>query len=372
MYNFLLQLFEKNKTVVIPDIGAISYHTDRKPAYTFNAFLKFNDNVLAKHVATQKNIDIKEANKYVKEYTDGVLKEINAKGSFYIQKIGYLKKDGNKIILEVAEGNAAPAKAEAPKTETPKAPASPELKKEVPAAKTPEVKSAPKKTEPKPLQSVADKKDEPKLDPKAKAKVDPKAAPASKVTPTPDKTLKKPQVDTKAKKVTKEKAPKDPNAPKKKSPFLAILLGLLIGGGLIGGAIYFGLFFESNSDVEMTLQEDLAQVDSTAMEQDTLAEQEVLDDRALPTDEESAPEPAPVVSSGKYVIVAGVFEEQHNVDKMINRLKAAGYSSAGVGATLGGKDVVVFGYFNSESEANSNLSAARGVVSGAWVLKKRK
>jgi nucleoid DNA-binding protein len=98
MEKYILELITDNNRVIIPNFGAFIISKENGINVLFNNFLSFNDGLLVNYIAEQKGIDTIQATDQVFEYVDMVKKELEDKGEFKIDKLGYFKKDEHGIL----------------------------------------------------------------------------------------------------------------------------------------------------------------------------------------------------------------------------------------------------------------------------------
>ena len=98
-HEYLIELLKNNKTVILPNIGAFSNNANPQHPYLFNEFLKFNDGMIAKHIASKEGISMDAAGDTIDKFTSE-LKELLAAGKeVVIPGIGTLHiKDGKTIL----------------------------------------------------------------------------------------------------------------------------------------------------------------------------------------------------------------------------------------------------------------------------------
>ncbi len=105
MNSKFLVVVDQMKTVSLPEIGAV---VKMGKKYTFNHFLKFNDGRFSKYLQMEENLSKDEADAKVKEWTLGIIDQLNNNGTYVFDGIGTLYKEAeNKYRWEqiLAESN---------------------------------------------------------------------------------------------------------------------------------------------------------------------------------------------------------------------------------------------------------------------------
>lgn len=123
---YIESLLKDNKRVIIPDFGGfVVKRTATGDVISFNAFLKFNDDLLVSTIANGEECSKEQAMKEIEDEVAHINKEIEAQGSYDLKGIGYLVKDKkgnvrfmNELAVEEAPKAEAESKAETKKSET--------------------------------------------------------------------------------------------------------------------------------------------------------------------------------------------------------------------------------------------------------------
>ncbi len=276
-HEYLVELLKANKTVIVPNLGAISNNENPHHPFLFNEYLKFNDGMMAKHIASKEGISMDTAGEMISKFTNELQEILGAGKEVVIPGIGTLvKKDGKLHLNSLFEGAAGIKKPEqvisTPKVEEPKIippvistssitekPTLKQVQSDEPKI-IPPVVEKPKVEVPKIIPPIVEKKPEPIIERKPEPKIIPPVVekpkeelPKKEIPPVVEKksepkteTLKQVQSDipvvekptlnpetVNPKQETRNKKPK-----KKRKLVWIILLLLLLGGGGTTGYLY--------------------------------------------------------------------------------------------------------------------------------------
>ena len=430
-HEYLVELLNQNKTVIVPNLGAFSNNENPHHPYLFNEYLKFNDGMMAKHISSKEGITIDAAGEMIDKFTNE-LKEILAAGKeVVIPGIGTLLKKDGKTILNSPFSSVTPEKKETtipktivpetPKTELPKAEV-PKIeipKKEIPIAETPKTE-IPKTETPKvevPKIEIPNK-ETPKTEiPKPevpKTEIPKTESPKVEIPVQKEVSIKQVQSDDLKKEIPKQEAPKQvqvkaPVKEKKKSRKLLwiIILIILLGGGGTAGYIFREEIMtmvgmnektaeadeKKNSDSEKSENENESSEDS---KEEITANEETQDSVASETEtiveetpeEETKTEGTPVAEKpvekpqeeikvvadnpstpGNYYIIVGCFQEQAHADNMVAKISSAGLTPTNVG-TFNGLQHIAAGSASDLESALQQATSIRSSFPKLWILKR--
>jgi nucleoid DNA-binding protein len=90
---YIAQLLSSNNRVILPGQGAFMVRNDPSKALYYNEFLKFNDGLLANHIAISENISVEESMVKIKEYLQEINDTIALGKSFKIGELGSFVRD---------------------------------------------------------------------------------------------------------------------------------------------------------------------------------------------------------------------------------------------------------------------------------------
>ena len=186
---YIEELLASNNRVIVPNFGAflVRATSKSKDANTleeklkdiyFSPFLKFNDELLEKHIARKEGVTKEEAAEKIKEFIEKVKKELDEDKPFIIKDFGRFESDkqGKVQFITVAKKEK-----ETPASKTTQETTNAETTKKAPPVKKPETT--------KPSEKVTE--DKPKTE-------EQKPAPAAKKeTKAPESKLKEYQDDKK-------------------------------------------------------------------------------------------------------------------------------------------------------------------------------
>jgi len=425
-HEYLIELLKNNKTVILPNIGAFSNNTNPQHPFLFNEFLKFNDGMMAKHIASKEGISMEAAGATIDKFTNELKEILTAGKEVVIPGIGTLhSKDGKTILTHGTVSTTPPVLEKKPE---------PIIEKKV----EPIIEKKPepvieKKPEPivekivvpvvetlKPVQSddSLNKKAEPIVEKKPEPVIEKVIVPVieKKIEPVIEKK-QEPIVEKKADPIvekktevivpiipnepkTKKEEPKTKDKPKKKRKLVWILLLLLIlGGGGTAGFLYkdelmkmMGMGSEEKTADEKSDKKDENEKteESKPNEEIPITEEPISDTTTneTPIIEEIVEEPKEEIkveqvveenktvpltaensTPGNYYIIVGCFQEPTNAENMIAKISAAGMSPTNVG-TFNGLAHIAAGSASDLQSAIQQATSIRGTFSKAWILKR--
>ncbi|MFI5203742.1 MAG: SPOR domain-containing protein [Flavobacteriales bacterium] len=375
------ELFKANKTIIVPGFGAFTKNNPNDNA-SFNSFLKFNDGLLAGFLSKKLGLSVGDAGKMLEENVKKIVQTMQTEGKVSIAGIGHFikGKDGkfafshdSKAIESIpfnGDGKTESAVKENRVVH--------EIKKDKPkeeVKKQPEVKpvvTEVKKEEKKPVAEV--KKEEPKKE-EAK-KEDPKNR---FIKPKP------------------EKKPKDPNAKKKKIPWVWIGVIVILGGaGTFAGLKWdmvkgwFAAAEKKQEKKEIAEEPEVEKVDSskilaevvpqdsTGMAGNNVSEEPIKEKpvkekpikekpvKEKPIKEKPVKETPPAVTYGDFHVIVNCYQSEANANKMVSKLSEKGFSAQNLG-NRGGFFMVSAGSASSMDEAKSILQKASTEFPKAWI-----
>jgi len=94
----LTEQIQKNTRVILPEFGAFLVKESSEKGFnpsnvSFSPFLRYNDGMLEVYIAKSKGISKEEAAKDVHEFVETIKNELQEKGTFQIESLGFLKRD---------------------------------------------------------------------------------------------------------------------------------------------------------------------------------------------------------------------------------------------------------------------------------------
>lgn len=387
-HEYLIELLKQNKTVILPNIGAFSNNTNPQHPFLFNEFLKFNDGMMAKHIASKEGISMDAAGATIDKFTNE-LKTILAEGKeVVIPGIGTLQtKDGKTILSHGSISSSTPS---------PEKKIEPAIEKKLePIIETVIVPVIEKKPEPilekkvdpiieKKIEPVVEKKPEPIIEKAIVPEVEKKAEPVIEkkpetivekvVVPVVEKKIepvieKKPEpiiekkveplvekkIETKPetlKQVQSDSTNKtEPKPKKKKRKLIWILLILLILGG--GGTAGFLYKDELMKMMGMGGEEKTAEKKSGENDK---KENETTSEEKNPEEKIVSEETTPDTSKTETPIVEEVIEEpkeEIKIEQVVEENKTAPLTAEN---STPGNYYVIVGCFQESTNAE-NMSA---------------
>jgi len=368
--DYFKEIFETNKTVIIPGLGAF---TKNNEIITFNPYLKFNDGFLAGFIAKKQGISIEAAGNLISENVEKINQALSAKGEAMVLGLGIIKKSGEgkfDFIKNESLDNDAPPPPVVEKQE---------LKVEVkPVVETKE-EITPVVTPP-----VENKKPEEKIIPSEEKKINIPVPELKNIEPAANINTPK----EKAKKV-KEKKEKLPREKKKgKIPYVLISIILLLGGAGVFTILkwdmvkgWIGLDKKETAAIEkpIEMEEKTIATDTAATINDTttVVEDTVVNSSEAITEtpvETEKTEPVKIVEevkstpvvTGNFHVIVGCFSVKQNADNMLNKLNSEGHKGVNLGLR-GSFYMVSAGSFSTNEEAKSKLEAIKATYAKAYL-----
>jgi nucleoid DNA-binding protein len=408
MENYILQILESSTRVIVPEFGAFIVKQRNPLTVVFNEFLQYNDGVLVDVIAKNEDISRNDAKKKIDEYVDRINQALENGESFSVGKLGVIVKGGlGKISLEKEDAvKTAKTENERPAKKAPAAKKKAESKIEVTIPAEDIVKIEPIEISDK-KQAAPVKEDKPEVkssSPETKQAVtEVKKAVVVAKQEVPESIMqnvvpeeKKPQgieipktqvvVPEKKELINKDGIKPLENFPpqqenntnkyKKTNVIVWVIIILVINILIIGYFIYSdelkGIFTQQVND---TLAITPIVIDEIAVEEVPVGEPTITEEPDEPLPDENITEPSgkktpeAVVSASsiKYYIVAGVFRDENNADKLVKELNQKGFKSEKFGR-LGNLHAVSYNVFSTKQEADLNLIKIRKETDPeAWI-----
>jgi len=370
MQNYLTELFKEENTVIIPKLGALTLIDRNTNELMFMSYLKHNDGTLVRYIAKKENTTELEAKAKLEQYVATILDTIASGKTFEITKIGRFFKsaDGEiQFITPQQYPSKEPNKKEEKKTEN--QPVKPEIKETVPEQIKKEAKTE-KNTE----------KKEEKREEKTKKNVAKVEARTIEIKQSEEKTKE----SNKKRQATTIDNP--PTIKRKRSIWRVVIMPILILL-IIGGGIYFWLYYDSIKDKKATINPASAEMTKATNELEISEHEQTFTDD---TQEEKAPETDRLSeienhvfdetptnpTSGKWLldknlpiqVIVGSFEDEDNAKKMINKLAQKGTYAENIGL-YGGLYLVSIASFESMAEYRA-IRSDLNEVGQHWVKKR--
>lgn len=412
MEKYILQILENNSRVIVPEFGAFIIKQKNPLIIVFNEFLQYNDGVLVDTIAKNEGTDRDSAKKKIDEFIKEINTQLDKGNSFVIDQLGALVKSSTgKISLEKDtksnSGKAGDTKKTEKKPESSKSNAKEsekvvkeEKKEPVSEKSTVETKKEDKevtveideKAETKKKEVIESKeekteeiiqeKKEKKQESKAEKEAIIKGSKSGESISTSTKKEEgKPQIQTAPpKKEPSEKTtvsvssdsntkrteqytprtarPVKEKKKKKTNVWLWVIIILIVNGIII---TYFVMSDQLSG--LFTKPEVLPPPDYNDMTIEPKDKEEETDEMIIvepenqQTPEESqiqTPKPQPVITGKRYYVVAGVFREEQNADKLVIELRNKGYNSEKFGK-IGNLHAVSFGVYTSREDAEREM-----------------
>lgn len=330
---YIQELLATNNRVIIPNFGAflVRATSKSKDASTleekikdiyFSPFLKFNDELLEKHIIKKENTTKEQAAEKIKQFIESVKNELDQEKPFEIKDFGkfIVDKQGKvQFITAAKEKPAASADKEEPKT----------TKKPPVAKKTAAAKAAQKKEEEESRKESEKKEEVKKEEPKKESKLE-------------EFKLEK---EEPVKQAIPKEEPKIASYKKKKDPLNKSLVWSIAIGVPIAILFIFALI---NIDKIDTIINDnikkgkpvitqkkktgpekekpaKAEADETNKEQQiTQKDKTETDKKVAATKQETKPD---TPAQKKYYIIAGSFKNEKYASSFLEDLKKQGYNA---------------------------------------------
>lgn len=312
---YIIKLAKTNKTIIIPDLGAIVVTQNENNPFVFNEFLKFNDGVLQSYISKKEEISKEEAKVEIEKFVNSVLSQLEENAKFDFGKVGvFIKKDSKlSLVKELVQNDDNLNQINQIEKEEKEVIAQPVLEKN-------NVTDVDKKDLKKESDVVINKENE---------------------------------YINKKTNMTETKE----NPQKKKKPMIPIMIVIVVLVILILG--YFG--FNNTSPKNDVVNTEII----TQEVKDTIAiVEEVIEEEVdLPLSIEDVR-----LVTGKYYIIAGVFSDYDNADALLKHMNDFyEISTAEYSGVKEGNFVVSFEVFDDKSEALEKLLEYRQIEPKAWL-----
>ncbi len=380
-HEYLIDLLKSNKTVIIPNIGALSNSDSPAHQYIFNEYLKFDDGMIVKYISTKEGISLDAAGDDLDKFTQGFADLLNQGKEVVIPQIGILSRVDGKTVFHCDTNASSSSKEIIPPIVEEKA--------------TPIIEKKPEPIIEKKSELVIEKKPDPIIP----LKVDESKLETQNSKPETKPVIEKKPVTLSSDSVSKGKTP---NPKRKRKLVWIILLILLLGGGGTAGFIFKDKIMEmvgmnettakneeakesdsKDQDKEDPKEEVVAEpepIDENITEEtnentesavvEETVEEPVAEEKIEETVKEEIKEPVQVASSslGNYYIIVGCYSNQTNADNMISKISSAGMSPVNVG-TFNSLIHVAASSASDMQGALQQLNTVRGTFPSAWILK---
>lgn len=368
--DYFKEIFETNKTVIIPGLGAF---TKSNEIITFNPYLKFNDGFLAGFIAKKQGISIEAAGNLISENVEKINQALSAKGEAMVLGLGIIKKSGEGkfdfIKNESAGNDVLPP---------------PVVEKQEPKVKVNPVVEPNEEIKPVLTPPVENKKPEEKTIPSEEKKVNISVPELKNVDPAVQKNQAKEKI-----KPIKEKKEKKPREKKKgKIPYVLISIILILGGAGVFTVLkwdmvkgWIGLDKKETSAIEKPIEKEEKTIatdtlttinDTTTVVEDTvvnsseaITETPVETEKTEPVKIVEEVKSTPVVT-GNFHVIVGCFSVKQNADNMVNKLNSEGHQGVNLGLR-GNFYMVSAGSFSTNEEAKSKLEAIKATYAKAYL-----
>ena len=387
MDKYIQELLAKNKSVILPDFGALTITDEETGEIMFNEYVRFNDGKLEAFIAEQEGIEKQDAANTIAKYVRDLELLLNKGETYDIFQFGrFIKQEDGSYDFEnwnafSEEGSStyrAPQKEE-PVTQdstTDETSLKKELLQEEKEEKSAEVYE-------KPVERTLPKEE--------------KKQPQNKFTPKDDTPSDKNKKET-TKKPAEKKVDKEEKKKRKVWVLPLILFFVILGGA----GIFIGVFpdkakelvgwedttntitpdasenenKEDNTSNEGINSEEENNPSETELNEDEITDQiteglaESTTDNQAEQQEELIPDPqTPPVSNGNYHIIVGSFTNPSNAQNLAASLQSKGFSASVIGP-VNAYHMVSFGSYPSQKEAMNNLDKATNETGGGWILKR--
>jgi nucleoid DNA-binding protein len=357
MEDVILSLLKENERIILPDFGAFIIKSKTPFKVIFNEFLQYNDGTLIGALADKLIIDRDDATNKVKEYVADITKKLSNGESVELKGIGIMNKSNTGKITLIDSQPGMPDKTSEPKEN---------------ATSTVE------------FDLTETKKDEPKV----KASTEAKKEDKSEIKATKEETKEVPPPIEKPS-IAKEKTPEIKTEPKIPEPtpiteyyddnisrnrrnvIIWIILIALVNGAIIGYFLFddeikalFGN--KKGANIENTIETPII-TDEILPTTDSDAQIEVIEINDASDEFVETEKSGSLIKGEKYYVVAGVFEDEENADRLVKELVKKGYNSDKFGK-IGSMYAVSYDVFPTKQEADRfMLKIKREVDAEAWI-----
>lgn len=404
MDKYLLEILKDVNTIIIPGLGALTITNHDSGEIMFMSYLKHDDGKLSAYIAEKEGIDENDAKNLIAKYVREITTQLDQGDSYDMFKFGSFIKDGEDVDFknwsETDIPSVSPSKEEKI-TPTPiikQAPKEVSIDKEKDSPVSEEKKSIVKHTETSKTEKTVVTPAVDKLDEKTN-EVKPKVNSTQKHITEPLNIIQKEEITANSEKLNKLRKQKENQKEKKQRGvgfwMLIVLLVIIIGGGTTIGIFYddvrqhipFLADDSSSNAVEHNAIEEMAEtlgIDDEAseksidedentndLEEKIIQEEEIVEDEQLEeiAEEESVSNETIEVSNsegGSFHLIAGSFSSLENANRLVDKLKAAGYPAKVMAGS--GLHMVSVKSYSTRTDANAGRSEVNDVAPKAWVL----
>ncbi|QQS50301.1 MAG: SPOR domain-containing protein [Bacteroidota bacterium] len=340
MEDLIIALLKENGRIIVPDFGAFIVKTRSPFKVIFNEFLQYNDGVLVGAMAEKYKLEPTIAAKKVSDFVKHLNASIDKGEAFPFPVIGFLAKSSSgKIYLSDSltedDHSKKPEPSSIMELET----------NEIQAQPTIETKQTP---EPKPETQPAK----------------PDSGKSSFTEPVKPVVIKNPE-PIPQKNVYYEEGKKNSWV---KLMLWAVVL-IVVNGSIIGYFLFneqiSSLFSKKNPEPE-TIQTTVEFTDSSEVAEEIITGI-VNDSTPVIGEPTQTPTSEKTIIGTKYYVVAGVFREEANADKLVEDLMKKGYKAEKFGR-IGNSHAVCYDVFASRAEADQFAKKVRAKEgSETWV-----
>jgi len=349
MIQYLLQILENNNRVIIPEFGAFIIKHRDPLTIVFNEFLQYNDGQLIDTIAKQDKIDKDSAKQKLDEFVIGINDILNKGESYPLGQLGVLTKNQTgRISLEEPESIDHPK--EKKEKEIKIEPSTSVLKENKPIAGKEKIK--PEISEDA-NQTKAKNEKVPIIEP---VQTRQKSVQSEISRPMPSKNyLRKDSEEAIQKSIPKTNG-------RRINVIVWILIILFINGILVAYLFtsddLYKLVFKDESNKEPAKIEKPVVVKTTpavkSPEKTSERVMAAIEDSVKKVIQEKIPVKAKSISEKRFYIVAGVFSNEQNANKLVKILKQKGYNSENFGK-IGTLYAVSYEAFSTKEEADKFL-----------------
>lgn len=384
---YIQELLATNNRVIVPNFGAflVRATSKNKDAKTldkklkdvyFSPFLKFNDELLEKHIIKKEDITKEQAAEKIKEFIELVKKELDNEKPFEIKDFGkfIIDKQGKVQFITVAN--------EKEEEESPK-----EEKKTPPAAVKETTKTTKKTSAAKAKKTEEEDKKEAKKKEEIKKEEPAKESKLKEFTPEKEEPAKPQTKKTETKTTIYKKEKKSLNKSVVWTVAIGVPIAILIIFALINIDKIEAIF---SKDKDSKAKTELAQQKKATSAKEHTAKQangqqkttdktkteaaEKTSDKAKAETDKKTTSPVKqdtntaTAAQKKYYIIAGSFKNEKYADRFLEDLKKQGYNAEKLGER-NGMHAVSYNSFADKRKALAEyrfLTQEKGLK--AWIL----
>lgn len=390
---YIQELLATNNRVIVPNFGAflVRATSKSKDANTleeklkdiyFSPFLKFNDELLEKHIIKKEGVSKEEAAKKITEFIDSVKKELETEKPFIIKDFGHFEADkqGKVQFITVAKEEKAETKTAAKPAATKKTKTTAPTKASSDTTKKTETKKDETKKPASPEAKEETKKEEPKADAEPQ-----KPEVTTEDTKTKTSTSKLQEYKDDKKEPEKPKATvgsteskpiysyKKEKKPINKGLVWSIAIGVPLAAIFVWALLNFNtvqkVFKKDKAKTEKVTQKKKATTKKTEeQKQVTRKTANKPNQEAQKKAQETTAKKQPVQPQKKYYIIAGSFKNEKYANAFLNKLKAEGYNAEKL-EERNGMHAVSYNSFTDKRKAIAEykfLAQEKGLQ--AWIL----